>query len=70
MLRSTAQFAISHGTTKVFINIGKIFIITICCVTGYTFITSIEPYKHEVYSPFFMTVIFALVSFPIVYAFM
>lgn len=41
MLRSTAQFAISHGTTKIFINVGKAFIITICCVCGYTFITSI-----------------------------
>jgi len=45
MLRSSAQFFISHGTTKLFINIGTALIITMCTVIGYIFITSIEPYR-------------------------
>jgi len=45
MLRSSAQFFISHGTTKLFINIGTALIITICTVIGYLFITNIEPYR-------------------------
>lgn len=70
MLRSTAQFAVSHGTTKLFINLGTALIITICCTIGYLFITTIEPYKYEVQSPVFLTIIFAIVTLPIAWAFM
>ena len=70
MLRCTAQFAISSGTTKIFINIGKGFILTLCCVAGYISITSISPYREEIYSPVFLTIIFAIASYPIISAFM
>lgn len=45
MMRSAAQFFISHGTTKLFINVGTTLIVTICCVIGYFFITKISPYN-------------------------
>lgn len=70
MLRSSATFFISHGTTKLFINVGTTLIITISTVIGYFFITNIDPYKNEIQSPVFLTIIFALVSLPIAWAFM
>ena len=70
MMRSSAQFFISHGTTKLFINIGTSLIITICTVIGYFFITSIEPYRSELQSPVFMTVLFGLITLPVAWAFM
>jgi hypothetical protein len=70
MMRSAAQFFISHGTTKLFINIGTALIITICCVIGYFFITNISPYRDQIQSPVFLTIIFAIVSLPVAWAFM
>ena len=70
MLRSSAQFFISHGTTKLFISVGVILIITVCNLIGYIFITSIEPYKYQIQSPVFLTVIFGLVALPVAWAFM
>jgi hypothetical protein len=70
MLRSTAQFFISHGTTKLFIMVGTTLIITMCCVSGYLFITNIKPYKDQIQSPVFLTIIFAIVSMPVSWAFM
>ena len=70
MLRSSAQFFISHGTTKLFINVGIILIVTICTVIGYIFITSIEPYRNLIQSPVFLTVIFGIVALSIAWAFM
>ena len=70
MVRSSAQFFISHGTTKLFINAGVILIITLCTFVGYIFITSIEPYKHEIQSPVFLTVLFGLITLPVAWAFM
>ncbi len=46
VLRSAGQFAISHGTTKLFMGLGKGFIVTVCCVIGYIFITTISPFKE------------------------
>jgi len=70
MLRSSAQFFISHGTTKLFINVGVILIVTICTTIGYFFITSISPYDQEIQSPVFLTVLFGLISLPVAWAFM
>ena len=70
MIRSAAQYAISHGTTKVFITIGKIFIVVCSGFIGYILITQIDYYRHEIYSPFFMTIAFIIVSYPIAAAFM
>lgn len=70
IVRSTAQFAISHGTTKIFILFGKMLICSICCVCGYIALTSIEYYKTNIYSPIFLTIFFSLVSFPIASAFL
>ena len=70
MIRSASQFFISHGTTKLFINVGTALIVTMCTVIGYFFITNISPYKDEIHSPVFLTIIFAIVSLPISWAFM
>ena len=70
IIRSSSQFFISHGTTKLFINVGVILIVTICTVIGYFFITTIKPYMYEIQSPVFLTVMFALVSLPVAWAFM
>lgn len=70
MVRSAAQFFISHGTTKLFINIGTCLIVTISCFSGYLFVTNIEPYRSLIQSPVFLTIIFAIVSLPIAWAFM
>lgn len=70
MLRSTAQFFVSHGTTKLFIMVGTCLIVTISCVVGYFFITNISPYKSEIQSPVFMTLMFSLTALPIAWAFM
>ena len=70
MLRSSGQFFISHGTTKLFINVGTMLIVTLCTVVGYFLITTIEFYKTHVQSPTFLTIIFAIVSLPISWAFM
>lgn len=70
MLRSSAQFFISHGTTKLFINFGVCLIITICTSIGYIFITNIQPYQQEIQSPVFLTVLFGLISLPVAWAFM
>ena len=70
MLRSSAQFFISHGTTKLFINVGVILIVTICTTIGYIFITSIQPYQQEIQSPVFLTILFGLISLPVAWAFM
>lgn len=70
MIRSAAQFFISHGTTKLFINIGTCLIVTISCFSGYLFVTNIEPYRSLIQSPVFLTIIFAIVSLPIAWAFM
>lgn len=45
VLRSTMQFAISHGTTKLFITVGKILIIAICCLLGYLALATVGDYK-------------------------
>ena len=70
MLRSSGQFFISHGTTKLFINAGVILIITICTFIGYLFITNISPYRNEIQSPVFMTILFGLITLPVAWAFM
>ena len=70
MLRTTMQFAISHGTTKIFILFGKLMIVSLCCVCGYILLTTIDKYKTEIFSPVFMTILFAIVSFPVANAFM
>lgn len=70
IVRCAGQFAISHSTTKFFIGLGKTFIVTLCCVIGYMFITKIEPYKSEIYEPIFLTIVFAIASYPIASAFM
>lgn len=70
MLRSTMQFAISHGTTKIFIVIGKLMIVSLCCVSGYLALTTIDYYKTSLYSPVFMTILFGIVCYPIASAFM
>lgn len=70
MLRSTMQFAISHGTTKVFILIGKLMIVSICCLAGYLFLTTVDKYRAIIYSPVFMTILFGIVSYPVACAFL
>lgn len=70
MLRSTMQFAISHGTTKVFILIGKLMIVSLCCFSGYILLTTMDKYKTTIYSPVFMTILFAIVSYPVACAFL
>ncbi len=70
ILRCAGQFAISHSTTKFFMGLGKTFIVTVCCVLGYIFMTNIEPYKSQIYEPIFLTIIFAISAFPVASAFM
>jgi hypothetical protein len=70
MLRSSAQFFISHGTTKLFINVGTALIITICTVIGYFLITSVSPYREQIQSPVFLTILFGIISLPVAWAFM
>jgi hypothetical protein len=70
VLKSTAQFAISHGTTKIFIIVGKLMIVAICCLCGYLAITLIPYYKTSIYSPVILTVFFGIVSYPIASAFL
>lgn len=41
-----------------------------CCTIGYLFITNIDPYKHKIQSPVFLTIVFAIVSLPVSWAFM
>ncbi len=64
------QFTITHGTTKIFILFGKLMIVSICCVVGYFTLILIEYYKNKIYSPVFLTVLFAIVSYPIASAFL
>jgi solute carrier family 44 protein 1 (choline transporter-like protein)/choline transporter-like protein 2/4/5 len=64
------QFAISHGTTKIFIVFGKLMIVAICCLSGYFSLVLIDYYKNNIYSPVFLTILFAIVSFPIASAFL
>lgn len=68
--RSAAQYAITHGTTKLFFNLGRIIIICVGCLIGYVLITEVQPYRSNIYSPVFLTVIFALICYPIASAFM
>ena len=70
VLRSTAQFAISHGTTKIFISVGKVFIIALCCMIGYLAITEVSDFKDKIYSPVFLTILFGIASYPIASAFL
>jgi choline transporter-like protein 2/4/5 len=70
IMRCAGQFALSRNTTKLFMTLGKIFIVAWCCVIGYIFITSMEPYKSEIYEPIFLTLVFGLASYPIAAAFM
>jgi hypothetical protein len=70
IIRCAGQFAISHNTTKLFIGLGKTFIVTLCCVIGYMFITKIEPFKSQLYEPIFLTIVFAIAAFPIASAFL
>jgi hypothetical protein len=70
VLKSTAQFAISHGTTKIFIVFGKLMIVAVCCLCGYLSITLIDYYKKAIYSPVFITIFFGIVSYPIASAFL
>lgn len=70
MVRCAAQFAISTGTTKLFVMFGTGVIITMCGVTGYLLMTSIEPYKHQIQSPVFLTILFVIVAMPVSWAFM
>lgn len=60
----------SHGTTKLFINLGTALIVTICCTSGYLFVSSVEPYRSEIQSPVFLTIMFAIMTLPIAWAFM
>lgn len=41
MLRSSGQYAVSYGTTKIFIGLGKTLIISLSVFTGYLLLTSI-----------------------------
>lgn len=70
MLRSTAQFAVSHGTTKLFLYLGTTLIVLLNCLVGYFFISQISPYNSQIQSPVFLTVIFGLTALPIAWAFM
>ena len=70
MTRSAAQYAISHGTTKIFIFVAKTCIVSLSALSGYLLITEIEYFYLKVYSPVFITIIFVLVSFPIAMVFM
>lgn len=70
MLRSTMQFTISHGTAKIFIVFGKLTIVSLCCLGGYITLTTVEKYKTMIYSPVFMTILFAIVTYPVANAFM
>lgn len=70
MLRSSAQYAISHGTTKLFFTLGRLLIISLSSFIGYILITEIEPYRHSIYSPVFLTIIFIIVSYPVATTFL
>ena len=70
VLRSTTQFAITHGTTRVFMAVGKVLIIAITCFMGYLAITEIADYRNKIYSPVFLTVLFGVASYPIASAFL
>jgi hypothetical protein len=70
MVRSACQFTVSVGTTKLFTLIGTGVIITMCSVSGYLFMTNIEPYKYQVQSPVFLTILFVIASTPVSWAFM
>ena len=45
MVRSTAQYTITHGTTKLFFTLGRLLIISITAFSGYVFIMEIKPYS-------------------------
>lgn len=64
------QFAISHGTTRIFIAFGKLTIVALCCIGGYFMLTTVEPYKSSIYEPLFLTILFGVVSYPVASAFM
>lgn len=64
------QFALSHGTTKIFIVFGKLIIISSCILCGYLFLTTVEKYKTSIYSPVFLSILFGIVSYPVAAAFM
>lgn len=70
MLRSTAQYAISHGTTKIFVSIGKLLVIVACCGIGYLSLTEIEEFRFKIFSPTFLTILFGIAAYPIASAFM
>ena len=70
MVRSTAQFAVTHGTTKLFTFFGTTLIVSMCCMTGYLILTSVDYYKENIHTPVFLLIIFAIVSLPISWAFM
>lgn len=70
MVRQAPQFFVSNGTAKLFAIVGTGMIVTACCTSGYLFITNIEPYKYEIRSPVFLTILFAIAALPVAWAFM
>ena len=70
MLRSASQYTLTCAITRLFFTLGKLSIVVASAFLGYVLMIELDQYKDKIYSPVFLTIIFALVSYPTAAAFM
>jgi choline transporter-like protein 2/4/5 len=57
ILRSSAQYAITHGVGHLIMFFGKLLITITCTFCGYLLITNIEAFSENIFSPFMPTLV-------------
>lgn len=57
ILRSTAEYSITHGVGHIIMFFGKLLVSLLCSFVGYIIITSADEYADAIYSPFMPTLV-------------
>ena len=57
ILRSSAEYAITHGVGHLIMFFGKLLIATLCTLAGYFMITQISYFSSQLFTPVFPTIV-------------
>ena len=57
VLRSTREYAITHGVGYLIMFFGKLFISMSCTIVGYMIIEHVQYFSEDIYSPFMPTIV-------------
>ena len=57
IMRSTAEYAISHGVGHLIMFFGKLLIASVCTICGYLMITQISYFSEQLFTPVMPTIV-------------